>query len=129
MEDQLDSVYFPFIVVSEGENIIFFMSMYINSKHIFGQKLLELVRVVKNVSEEGFIERLESLVQFIISYLKNTVHFKTLFHLDIKRMKSFLASFGFHNTRLTTQGVFHVTYKFCALFDKDFSTIDFHHIF
>ena len=44
LEGQLDSVFFPFIEISQDEHIILFLDMFVSSKHLFGKRILELVR-------------------------------------------------------------------------------------
>ena len=55
------------------------MGLHINSKHVFGLKLLELVKLVKNATEAIFIEKLDAIVQFLVDYLQHTVYFKKIF--------------------------------------------------
>ena len=38
LEKQLDSVFFPFIEISQDEHIILFLDMFVSSKHLFGKK-------------------------------------------------------------------------------------------
>ena len=105
------------------------MGLHINSKHVFGLKLLELVKLVKNATEAIFIEKLDAIVQFLVDYLQNTVYFKNLFRIDIKKIKSLLTSFQYYNKKLATQGIFHVLYRICVHLDSDFNQIDFKPLF
>ena len=57
------------------------MDMFVSSKHLFGKRILELAKKVKSASEESFVEDLESVVQYMVSYLSDTVHYKNFLEL------------------------------------------------
>ena len=72
LEDQVGNVFFPFLQLNDDEYLILFLNTHINSKHVLGQKLLELVKLVKSTTKSIFVEKVDDIVKFLTGYLQNT---------------------------------------------------------